>query len=80
MYFTGSFLAARGILSMSISYYYTGDCTNSDVQEEIKGKFIDNLSKSAYRDACFVYATDCNVENVQVRLKKNYKNNRKKYL
>lgn len=62
-----SFLAARGILSMSISYYYTGDCTNSDVQEEIKGKFIDNLSKSAYRDACFVYATDCKAENVQVK-------------
>lgn len=77
MYFTGSFLAARGILSMSISYYYSGDCTNSDVQEEIKGKFIENLLKSAYRDACFVYATDCNVENVQVRSNMNYNTNGK---
>lgn len=62
---------------MSISYYYSGDCTNSDVQEEIKGKFIENLSKSAYRDACFVYATDCNVENVQVRSNMNYNTNGK---
>lgn len=31
MYFIGSFLVVRGILSMLILYYYIGDCINLDV-------------------------------------------------
>lgn len=51
---------------MSATYYFTGDCTESAVQEEIKEKFIITLSTSAYRDACLVHAKECKAENVQV--------------
>lgn len=51
---------------MSAIYYFTGDCTDSAVQHEIKEKFITTLSNSAYRDACLVHAKECTVENVQV--------------
>lgn len=51
---------------MSATYYFTGDCTDSAVQEEIKEKFIITLPTSAYRDACLVHAKKCKAENVQV--------------
>lgn len=51
---------------MSATYYFTGDCTDSAVQEKIKEKFIITLSTSAYRDACLVHAKECKAENVQV--------------
>eukprot|EP00105_Crassostrea_gigas_P019111 XP_011437468.1 PREDICTED: uncharacterized protein LOC105335342 [Crassostrea gigas] len=62
-----SFRADRGRLRMSATYYFTGDCTESAVQEEIKEKFIITLSTSAYRDACLVHAKECKAENVQVK-------------
>ncbi|XP_062584887.1 uncharacterized protein LOC134246515 [Saccostrea cucullata] len=55
-----------GILRMSISYYFSGDCTNLTVQEEIKRKFISTLSSSLYKDACLIHAKDCKAENVRV--------------
>ncbi|XP_061173455.1 uncharacterized protein LOC133182624 [Saccostrea echinata] len=60
-------LAERGILRMSITYYFSGDCTNLTVQDEIKKKFITVLSESAFKDACLIHAKDCKAENVQVR-------------
>lgn len=63
---SGSFTAERGQLRMSATYYFTGDCTESAVQDEIKEKFIITLSTSAYKDACIVHAKECRVENVQV--------------
>lgn len=65
-FFSGSFRADRGQLRMSATYYFTGDCTDSTVQDAIKKKFIITLSTSAYRDACLVHAKECTVENVQV--------------
>ena len=64
----GSILADRGRLRMSISYYFTGDCSDASVQEEIREKFITALSTSVYRDACLVYAEECKIDNVQVCL------------
>lgn len=66
VFFSGSFRADRGQLRMSATYYFTGDCTDSVVQDEIKEKFIITLSTSAYRDVCLVHANECTVENVQV--------------
>ena len=53
---------------MSASYYFTGDCSDPIVQDEIKNNFIKTLSASVYRDACLVYAKDCNVDNVQASI------------
>ncbi|XP_061173458.1 uncharacterized protein LOC133182626 [Saccostrea echinata] len=59
--------AKRGILRMSVTYYFNGDCTDSAVQEEIKRKFIATLKYSNFKDACEIHATECRVENVQVK-------------
>ena len=51
---------------MSVTYYFTGDCSEESVKDEIRQKFITTLSTSSYKDACLVYAKECNVDNVQV--------------
>ena len=51
---------------MSVTYYFTGDCSEESVKDEIRKKFITTLSTSSYKDACLVYAKECNVDNVQV--------------
>ena len=62
----GSIWADRGRLRMSVTYYFTGDCSEESVKDEIRQKFITTLSTSSYKDACLVYAKECNVDNVQV--------------
>jgi hypothetical protein len=52
---------------MSATYYFTGDCTDLAVQDQIREKFIQTLNASLYRDACLIHAKDCKMENVQVR-------------
>ena len=51
---------------MSVTYYFTGDCSEESVKDEIRKKFITTLSTSIYKEACLVYAKECNVDNVQV--------------
>lgn len=59
-------MSKKGILRMSASYYFNGNCTNPSTRDEIKRQFIETLKKSNYALVCQMYAKDCTVDNVQV--------------
>ncbi|XP_062584689.1 sushi, von Willebrand factor type A, EGF and pentraxin domain-containing protein 1-like [Saccostrea cucullata] len=51
---------------MHSSFYYDGDCTDPIVQEHIRQNYISSLSKSAFKEACIKYKSQCKIENVEV--------------
>lgn len=42
-------MSKKGILRMSASYYFNGNCTNPSTRDEIKRQFIETLKKIKLR-------------------------------
>jgi hypothetical protein len=63
----GSLSARYGVIRMSASYYFEGDCTKSEAILDIQKKFIETLNSSpSFELACTSKEDKCRVENVQV--------------
>ncbi|XP_038055355.1 sushi, von Willebrand factor type A, EGF and pentraxin domain-containing protein 1-like [Patiria miniata] len=51
---------------LSDLHYFSGDCSSPDTQAQIKEQFIQILNGSNFATICTQYASECNVDNVEV--------------